>query len=382
MIRVSRRARWAVPTGALLVTGGIMAATLMPAAQAAPALPSRTPAQLLASVAAQSQVPAFTGTVLETTSLGLPQLPGTQSPTSILSLLTGSHTIHVWYASPRQYRLALPGSMSETDLYRDGSTGWLWQSVPDTVTEFVLPAHPATKPEAQPPLDQPALTPQQAASAALAAVGPTTTVSVDSNVFVAGQPAYQLDLAPKALSTTAGRSLVGQVQIAIDARNNVPLRVRVFARHATSPAISVGFASVTFAAPSASDLAFAPPRGAEITTVNPPADRGSGSASSDGVSTTGSGWLTVLKLPSSLLTEATTAGGKQAASDAPISVNGGPGESAAALQALLGATTTVQGTWGSGQLLRTSLVSVLITNGTMYVGAVQPSVLYAAAAQH
>jgi outer membrane lipoprotein-sorting protein len=354
-----------------------MAATLMPAAQAAPALPSRTPAQLLASVAAQSQVPAFTGTVLETTSLGLPQLPGTQSPTSMLSLLTGSHTIHVWYASPRQYRLALPGSMSETDLYRNGSTGWLWQSVPDTVTTFTLPAHPATKAEAQPPM-----TPQQAANAVLSAVGPTTTVSVDSNVFVAGQPAYELALAPK-----DARSLVGQVRIAIDAKNNVPLRVQVFARHATSPAISVGFTSVTFAAPSASDLTFTPPRGAKITTVNPPADHGSGSASPNGVSTTGSGWLTVLKLPSSLLTEATTAGGKQAASNAPISVNGGPGDSAAAVQALLGAATAVHGTWGSGQLLRTSLVSVLITNGTglngtVYVGAVQPSVLYAAAAHH
>jgi outer membrane lipoprotein-sorting protein len=354
-----------------------MAATLMPAAQAAPALPARTPAQLLAAVAAQSRVPAFSGTVLEATSLGLPQLPGTQSPTSIISLLTGSHTIQVWYASPRQYRLALPGSMSETDLYRSGSTGWLWQSVPDTVTKFTLPAHQAAEPaQAEPAPAEPALTPQQAANQVLAAVGPTTTVSVDSNVYVAGQPAYELDLAPK-----DARSLVGQVRIAIDAHNNVPLRVQVFARHATSPAISVGFTSVRFAAPAASDLTFTPPRGAKVTTVNPPADHGTGSINSTGISTTGSGWLTVFKLPSSLLTEATS-GGTPGASNAPISVNGGPGDSAAALQALLGAATAVHGTWGSGQLLRTSLISVLITNGTMYVGAVQPSVLYAAAAHH
>jgi hypothetical protein len=40
----------------------------------------------------------------------------------------------------------------------------------------------------------------------------------------------------------------------------------------------------------------------------------------------------------------------------------------------------VSGAWGSGRLLRTSLVSVLITdNGRLFIGAVQPSVLYAAA---
>ena len=49
---------------------------------------------------------------------------------------------------------------------------------------------------------------------------PTTAISVDSNVTVAGEAAYQLELAPK-----SSRSLVGQVRIAIDARNNVPLRV-------------------------------------------------------------------------------------------------------------------------------------------------------------
>ncbi len=52
------------------------------------------------------------------------------------------------------------------------------------------------------------------------------------------------------------------------------------------------------------------------------------------------------------------------------------------LNALLGSATQVSGSWGSGRLLRTSLVSALITsNGRLFVGAVQPSVLYAAAAQ-
>jgi len=50
------------------------------------------------------------------------------------------------------------------------------------------------------------------------------------------------------------------------------------------------------------------------------------------------------------------------------------------LNALLKSGTRVSGSWGSGRLLQTSLVSVLITDGgRAYAGAVQPSVLYAAA---
>jgi hypothetical protein len=52
------------------------------------------------------------------------------------------------------------------------------------------------------------------------------------------------------------------------------------------------------------------------------------------------------------------------------------------LNALLQSATPVSGAWGSGRLLQTSLVSVLITDGgRMFAGAVQPSVLYAAAGQ-
>jgi outer membrane lipoprotein-sorting protein len=362
--KLSRRARWAVPVGALVVTGAVMAGSLMSVAQAAPVLPPRTPAQLLAAVA-QGQAPALTGTVVETASLGLPALPDTGDPTSIASLLTGSHTIQVWYASPQRYRLAVPQSLSETDVVRNGSKVWLWQSTLNTVTEFTVPATAAPSP--QPPL-QPSLTPQQAAQQVLALAGPTTTVSVDSNVTVAGQPAYELVLAPK-----DSRSLIGQLRIAIDASNSVPLRLQVFARGAASPAISVGFTAISFGTPPAADTSFTPPAGAQVTTANPGPGGGQGPQGGD-VTTIGSGWLTVLDMPSVGLLSGSPV--------PPAQQNQGSAESAAAMQALLGSATYVHGAWGSGRLLRTSLVSVLITTGgTMFAGAVQPSVLYAAAGQ-
>ena len=46
------------------------------------------------------------------------------------------------------------------------------------------------------------------------------------------------------------------------------------------------------------------------------------------------------------------------------------------LNALLGTAKPVSGSWGSGTLVTTSLVSMLTTNGQVYIGAVEPSVLY------
>jgi hypothetical protein len=200
----------------------------------------------------------------------------------------------------------------------------------------------------------------------LAAVGKSTTVRVDSNVTVAGQPAYELVLAPK-----DSRSLVGQVQIAIDGKNGVPLRLQVYARGASSPAFQVGYTSIQFVTPAPADLTFTPPSGATVTHENLSAPSGSDRMRGD-VSTIGSGWLTVLDLPGTGLTAPSGSGSGDTVS----------GDSAAVLNALLQSATPVSGAWGSGRLLRTSLVSVLITDGgRMFVGAVQPSVLYAAAGQ-
>ena len=167
------------------------------------------------------------------------------------------------------------------------------------------------------------LTPQQAAQQVLAAVGKTTTVSVDSNVTVAGQPAYELVLAPK-----DSRSLVAQVQIAIDGRNGVPLRLQVYARGASSPAFQVGYTSIQFVTPAPAELTFTPPPGAKVSQVNLGSEQRSGSAGPPpDVSAIGSGWLTVLDLPSAGLTA--PSGG------APAPGNGGSGDSAAVLAALL-----------------------------------------------
>src|SRR5579875_663782 len=328
---MSRRTRWAVPVGAVVVVGGVLAGSMISVAEASPPLPARTPAQLLAAVAGTTSAPPLTGTVVETASLGLPALPGTGNPTSLSSLLTGSHTINVWYADPGHYRLSTPHTGSESDIIRNGSSTWLWESDSNTVTHATVTPHQA-RPAMKKPSSGPPLTPQQAANQILAKVGPTTAVSVDSNVTVAGEAAYQLVLKPK-----TSDSLIGQVRIAIDGQRGVPLRVQVFAKVEQQPLGT---------------------------------RQASGPAANDSF-TIGHGWLSVADLPSAMAVPA-----KGASNSGSGSNDLGSGDTSAVIGALLRSATPVSGSWGSGKLLRTSVMSVLILdNGRMLAGPVTPNVI-------
>jgi outer membrane lipoprotein-sorting protein len=414
-MKLPRHARWAVPAGAVGVAAAVAAVSVITVAQASPELPARSAAQLLAAVARPASLPPLTGTVVETAALGVPQLPGAGNPTSITSLLAGSHTIKIWYSDPAHIRLAIPDSMSETDVIRNGSTLWLWQSQSNTVTRKQLPAK-VTKEAQKAASSQVPLTPQQAAQQVLKEVGPSTAVSVNPAVTVAGQAAYELVLTPKSSS-----SLVGKVTLALDgAHSDVPLRVQVFARGATTPAFQVGYTSVAFTQPAAANFNFTPPPGAKVTTSlagtafgqhGPPVINGkvqvrirSAKAASGSpqpvkiplakgqraikVATAkptvvGQDWLSVAVLPAGALSGIPGAGsaasiaGQAAQGAAGDPVAAGPGQDGAILGALLGSATPVHGAWGSGKLLRTSLVSILETSsGQVLVGAVTPAVLY------
>ena len=382
-MKLSRRARWAVPGTAVAVTAITVAALQIPAAQASPDLPNKTPAQLLASISTDAKVPPMTGTVVETASLGLPQLPQTGNATSMTSLLTGSHTMKVYYQDSKHYRLAIPQPSSETDIIANGSTVWLWQSASDSVTEFTGAGQADAK-EAVPQVTQTPLTPQQAADQVLAKVGATTLVSVQANVMVAGEPSYELVLAPK-----DSRSLVGKVVIAVDGKYGVPLRVQLYAKGATSPAFQVGYTALQWVAPAPANFSFTPPKGASVDVVNG-AKSASGSKSPSnptGFGSYGKSWLTVVALPQKDLMQGfgTTAGSSSSSSSSSgqqnIASSNNSGVSVSSqelLSALLGSAKPVHGTWGSGTLVTTSLISMLMTGGEVYIGAVQPSVLYAA----
>jgi outer membrane lipoprotein-sorting protein len=326
-------------------------------AQAGPSLPPKTAGQLLVDLQ-NAKVDGLSGTVVQDSDLGLPELPQTGSgggsgASSLTSLLTGSHTLRVWYAGEDKQRVALLGSLGETDVVRNGTNAWLWTSDTNSATHLTVPAGKAGAEKA----DQlPAgVTPQQAAEAALKALDPTTAVTTASTSTVAGRDAYELVLAPKDKS-----ALVGQVRLAVDSKTSVPLRVQVYPKNSSNgPAFQVGFTSVSFDVPGAAQFAFNPPPGAKVTEGSLPTAQqpsaGDRAKSRGAVTTVGTGWTTVAVLP-------------------------GPTTTDGALSTFLNQLPRVSGSWGSGRLMSSTLVSALLTDdGRLIVGMVPPEQLYAAA---
>ena len=354
--------RWLVPAvvAVVLAAGGSTLGLL--SANAQDALPPRTPAQLLVDIS-KARLDGLSGTIVQNADLGLPSLPGVGGAGSseMSSLIAGSHTLRLWYAGPNKVRLALLGSLGESDVVRNGTDLWTWSSTDKTATHRTVPL---TEPDAAGKLsDGMALTPQQAADAALAAISPSTKVSTDGTAVVAGRTAYELVLQPK----DAG-SLVESVRIAIDGKTRVPTRVQVFARDAKDPSLEVGFTSFDPSAPDASAFRFNPPPGTKVTEgsapwaatgepgkskdLQKPTDRTAAEAKPKIV---GTGWTSVViaQLPAQ-----TTSGSGQ-------------------LSEILRALPKVSGTWGSGHLLRGTLFSALLTDdGQVVVGAVAPQALY------
>jgi outer membrane lipoprotein-sorting protein len=366
---------------ALLTSAGWIVSAVT--ATARDSLSPRTAAQLLVDVQ-RAHLDGLSGTVVQTSDLGLPALPGVAGGNSseFSSLVSGSHTMRVWAADPNQLRIALLGQFGESDLVRNGTDLWTWSSARNAATHVTLPAHDAagsggsgTGPTGPLTPDQ-ALTPPQAAKQVLQAIDPTTAVSTDPTAVVAGRPAYQLVLQPRDSGT-----LIGSIRIAIDGATHVPTRVQVFARGATSPAFEVGFTSFDPTAPSPSVFDFSPPPGATVTqrsladAMNPGTSSGQdGQHSAPGGAATpqvvGSGWTSVLvaQLPQD------SAG---AAGAGTPGTSGGP--TGASLRSLLRTLPPVSGSWGSGHLLAGTLFSAVLTDdGRVAVGAVPPSALYAA----
>ena len=378
--------RWAVPavTAVALVGGGSAIGGLRATADAG--LPARTAAQLLVDVQ-QARLDGLSGTVVQKSDLGLPDLPiagasGGTGSSDLTSLISGTHTMRVWFAGPDKARMALLGTLGESDVIHNGQDVWVWASQSKTAKHYVLPAHDAAgkagvTPAVPNPSDLPT-SPQAAAEKALAAISPSTEVTTSGTAKVAGRSAYELVLTPKEAT-----SLVAQVRVAIDGTEHVPLRVQVFAKKVADPVFEVAFSTVNFARPDAAQFTFNPPPGTTVTDMKTPFDsKTAGDAksvvpqpnSADMPTVIGTGWGTVLvvKLPApDAAASPGTSGTTGATADKTI----------AQLMKFAGLLPKVSGAWGSGHLMAGTAFSVLLTDdGRIVVGAVTPEGLYAALA--
>lgn len=349
-------ARWvpAVAVPLILVAGAIV----IPAtANASVVLPAKTVEEVL-QLALDSAGTSFSGTVEQTSDLGIPEIPATAAGTSMtdaLEFLSGSHTASVFQSGSESSRVQIIEDLAERDVYRTGQDVWTWDSEKNEAVHSVLPSHDdSAAPEGLPATPVPSTpvpsTPGELISTVLEEAGESTDITLTDNVRVAGRAAYGIVLTPRTADT-----LVGDVTIAVDAETGVPLSAAITAAGQENPALSVAFTAIDFAEPPADIFAFTPPADADVTEADL---AGKVPAASDrqapsGLTVIGDGWSRVVGIPL-------------------------PADSQSSGSELDQFLTPVDG----GRVLETSLVSVFLTDdGRLFAGAVSAAKLQAAAAE-
>lgn len=355
--------RWAVPAAAAVavVGAGVAAKTLAVAAE--PNLAPRTAAQLLVDLQTAT-LDGLSGTVVERADLGLPAIPlltGDQSA-KLTSLVSGKHTLRVWYSGPDKARVSLLGTQGQSDIIHNGNDTWVWDSQAKEAQHFTGKPGESEGGAKPSPTDLPK-SPQEAADLALKAIDPTTQVSTGTSAKIAGRDAYELVLRPRDTS-----SLVGEVRLAIDAKEKLPLRVQVLPRGTANPAFEVAFTSVNFARPDSAEFSFNPPAGTKVTEGNSDekADQAKQQMQQNGkaadkpkTAVIGTGWASVLVLRNSNGASGAASDDEKKAQDAISQLPTGNG----------------------GRTFNSKLVSVLFTDdGRVLIGSVTPERLVQVAA--
>ncbi|BBE21908.1 hypothetical protein MN0502_07910 [Arthrobacter sp. MN05-02] len=389
--------RW-LPAGivpVVIVTAAVGGSAV---AEAQPQLPARTAQELLEFVATSAD-DAYSGTVEQSSDLGLPDIglatpPGGTSssdPTStVLELLTGDHTAQVYVDGPDRARIQVLDQLAQRDVVVNQDEIWFYDSEANEAAHAVLPDRDAAKAELEATLQEKAAeypelqdiprTPAELAQVFLATIDPSTEVRVDGTSRVAGRSAYELLLTPEDAAT-----LIGSIAVAVDSDTGVPLSVTVQAKGQEEAAFSAGFSDVDFSTPEAGTFDFVPPAGATVTEV-PTADEAKARvdardepAPSEEPVVIGEGWSTIVGLPAGTAAKLGLDLGTGEAAGMGDIMDIKPGmdpEEVAGAQAMLEqALTDVDG----GHALQTSLVSVLITDdGRILAGAVSADQLVAA----
>lgn len=379
---------WAPAVAVTAVVGaGVLVVPLT--ANAAVDLPDLTPVEVL-GLAAGHTVDTLSGTIEQTSDLGLPDLsliggvggggmgpdvaPSTSSnagpgadggaeasatPTAesaVLEMLTAPHTARVFFDGPDQARIQVLDEMAERNIILNGDELWFYDSEENSAAHSII--EPADLAAGGLP-DMP--TPDQLATGFLEKADPSTEISVGPDRMVAGRAAYQLILTPRSDET-----LLGSITVDVDAETGLPLAVSVAATGETTPAFSAAYTEISFEAPPAETFAFTPPAGAMVTEVpREPAPSGTDSkvaentpedGTADGAepTVTGTGWATVVEFPAG-------------------TVPAGNSELTGMIDQL---GTPVDG----GQLVQTRLLNVLLTDdGRVLVGSVPSDRLQAVA---
>jgi outer membrane lipoprotein-sorting protein len=234
-----------------------------------PDLPSVSPASLIASsIRAMADRTPVSGTVRTHVDLGIPQLPSSLSdPAGPAAVLLADQTFKVWYG-PDGVRVAQILPFGERDLVANRTDVWFWDAQRFTALHYAVDE--AAPRQAPPSLGD--LT--RLVSEVLRDDRSYVAATVAQAQVVAGRDAYVLRLTP-----ATDETLLGRIDVAIDAETRMPLRLHVFPWGTSTPVVEVGYTSVAFGPVDASMFTFAPPQDAVVKQVS---DEGPGAPGSFG----------------------------------------------------------------------------------------------------
>jgi len=275
-----------------LIAGAVVA---VPLSASAVDLPERSVEDIIALM--DREVTAFSGTVVKTTNLGLPDLELSQMMseelvaemqetmpdgfedfvpqliedntfTEAIAFAAGTDTVRL-YVSELGLRAQILDPLSQRDIVVNSSEVWSYNARTQTATtrafdqELVAPNWDEVAGSVEVDLSNP----DAMVAAFLEQAGPGTTITVGDDATVAGRPAYTLVVSP---GTEA--SLVERAEVQIDAETGLGLGLTVYSTEQVEPAIEVAFESISFATPAAELFSFTPPPGTTIETLEFPAE--------------------------------------------------------------------------------------------------------------
>jgi outer membrane lipoprotein-sorting protein len=283
-VRTKRRATR--PVAAATTVLALVLSAAAASCRSASELPPVSAASLIAStVHAIAHDRPMSGSIQLSVDLGFPQVVDLGSQSGPLGLLGGTHELKLW-RSPDGLRISDLESTGERALFVSHGRAWAWDF--ESLTAYDLGRIPSPSGSIFGLLG--AGITADGVHEMLDEVSDSTRVGVSGETTVAGQPTYRLVIAPRQAGT-----LVGAVEIDIDARTRMPLGLSIFGRNQETAAISVRFSSVSFDSIDPSVFDFEPPPGAQVKRVGiEGGDIDRVLALTQSLRTFGSGWTSVM----------------------------------------------------------------------------------------
>jgi len=301
---MSRNSRRWIPAvlAPVLVAGSVFGFSVQ--ANASIDLPDKSASQILQMINTNPEI-AFSGRIIKKAAMGLPpmnivpdisqsmidemaaKMPAEMSDflpkasaqgelALALEFFAGTHKANIYVDGPAKMRLQVLDLLSERQFIRNGNEAWAYYTGKAFAQHIILDANEVANAEAEAearsffnansgklPFDY--TSPAAVADFILAESDKYSTITVASDIKVAGRGAYQITITPK-----GNQSLVTSATLSIDAETGLPLAARVMAVGQSSPAFEVAFETITFETPAASNFNFTPPAGTRVVEVPAP----------------------------------------------------------------------------------------------------------------